>query len=142
MGKIIGKNTWIGLGIAVCALLLGLALGAVFLCRDVLHAQSQQTYLTVICGISALLGCLITANGKGQHLLRALVMAGLFYLLLWILTLLTEGTAAFDAYALRTMVAVLLGGVLASLLVPRKERKHTTQKRRNKTAKARKHAVT
>ena len=142
MEKIIRRNTWIGLGVSVCALLLGLALGAVLLRRAILGSQSQSTYLIVICGISALIGCFIAARGKGQHLVRALVTAGLFYVLLWIFTLTADGDAAFDAYTLRTTVSVFLGGVLASLLVPRKERKHSTRKGRKPVAKRGRHAVT
>lgn len=142
MEKIIRKKTWIGLGVSVCILLAGLALGAVLLSRDILNGQSQSTYLVAVCGISVLIGCLIAAKGKGQHLLRAMVTAGLFYLLLWILTLTADGAAVFDGYALRTTISVFLGGVLASLLVPRKEGRRPTRKGRKAVSKRGRHAVT
>lgn len=142
MEKIIRRNTWIGLGVSICVLLLGVALGAFLLNRAVLSPQSQSTYLIVVCGISVLIGCFIAARGKGPHLVRGLVTAGLFYLLLWILTLTADGAAVFDAYALRTTVSVFLGGVLASLLVPRKEGRHPARKGRKPTSKRGRHAVT
>ena len=142
MEKFIRKNTWIGLGAAVCVLLLGIALGAVLLNRGTLGCQSQSTYLVVLCGAAALLGCFIAARGKRQHLLRALVTAALLYLLLWILTLMADGIAVFDGYALRIGASCFLGGVAASLLVPRKEGKHPTRKGRKPVNKRGKHTVT
>lgn len=142
MEKFIRKNTWIGLGIAVCLLIMGLAVGAALLCRGNLSEQSQKTYLTVVCGISSFCGCWIAARGKELHLVRATVTAALLDILLWMLTFTADGVVVMDSYAIRTTLAVLLGGILASLLVPRKQAKHKAQKGKRSVTKRRRHTVT
>ena len=142
MEKFIRKSTWVGLVVTICVMLLGIALGAIILNRGLLDRQSQNLYLTVLCGAASLLGGMIAAKGKGQHLVRALIPAALFYLLLWILTFTADGVPVFDGYALRMGASILLGAAVGSLLVPRKERTHQTAKKRKPVNKKGKHTVT
>ena len=142
MQKLIRKNTWIGLGVAMGVLLAGIALGATLINRDVLNTERQDIYLTVVCGIAALSGGFVAAKGKEQHLARSMAATAIFYLTLWIFTFAADGKVVFDTHALRTTISVFFGGVAGSLAVPRKERKHSGKKGSIPAAKRRGHAVT
>ena len=130
MGKFISRNTWIGFITSLILLVLGLALVALLLSRNILSPESQTVYLTMLCGIVSFLGSYIGAHGKDGHLLHALSVCTLLYLLIWILTLSIDGPTSFDKFAMQVTAAMWCSSIIASLLVPRK--KQTKANRRGK----------
>ena len=123
MEKFISRNTWIGFITSLILLVLGLALVALLLSRNILSPESQTVYLTMLCGIVSFLGSYIGAHGKDGHLLHALSVCTLLYLLIWILTLSIDGPTSFDKYAMQVTAAMWCSSIIASLLVPRKKAK-------------------
>ena len=128
MEKFITKNTWIGLIASLVLLVLGLAVGALLLSRNILSPESQALYLTMLCAVATFLGSFLGARGKSGHLLHSLSVCALLYLLIWILTLSTDGIVAFDKYAIQVTAAMWCSSVLASLLVPRKKQAKTAKR--------------
>ena len=132
MEKWIGKQTWIGLVTALILLLAGIAIGAFLLEQDVLSPQSQAFYLTVVTGCSAFTGAFIGAKGNDHHLLHALIVCALLYLLFWAATLCSDCAVVFDKGAIQKTGAIWGGGILASLLIPRKKKPTRAAKRKGK----------
>ena len=142
MEKLIGKNTWLGFGASLCILLLGIAGGAVCLDKGVISASAEDNYLLAVCGLSSTIGGFLAAKGKHRHLIRAMIVAAMVYLFLWLVTLTADGVAKFDRHAICVLIAMSLGGVLGSFLVPRKERNHKPKKGRRSVYKTGKRPVT
>ena len=142
MEKWMGKNTWIGLVVSVMVLMLGLALGALFLSRDILSPKAQSLYLTAMCGCATFLGSFIGARGKGHYLLRALSICAMLYLLLWIFTISANCPVKFGKDAIRTTTVMWSGSALAGFLVPRKKSKQPRRHTGHQVTKKRKRVVT
>lgn len=142
MEKWMGKNTWIGLVVSVMVLMLGLALGALFLSRDILSPEAQSLYLTAMCGCATFLGSFIGARGKGHYLLHALTICAMLYLLLWIFTMSADRSVEFGKDAIRTTTVMWSSSAIASFLVPRKKSKQPRRNSGHQVTKSRKRVVT
>ena len=142
MKKVITKKTWIGLTVSVAVLFFGLAVGALLISRGDFTEETQRLYLIVISAVASFAGAFIAAKGRGEYLLRALVVCALLYLLLWVMTLCTEGKACLDQFAVKVTAAVWGGGVFAGIAAPRKSRKQRKKSGHKPVVKRGKRAVT
>ena len=142
MQKFITKNTWIGLAVSAAILFLGLAVGALLISRCDFSEETQRLYLITISAATAFTGAFVAAKGRSEYLLRALAECALLYLLLWVMTLCTEGKACLDQFAVKVTAAVWGGGLLAGIVAPRKNRKQRKKSGHKPVAKRGKHVVT
>ena len=142
MKRFMSKNTWIGLAISTAVLLIGLASGATLLHRDILPEEAQGLYLPLLGALASFGGAFYAARGVENHLLRALTVCAMLYLLLWIATICVEGPLCFDKSAVKLTAALWSGGVLAGIIAPRKNKKRRTKSGRKPVVKRKKRAVT
>lgn len=125
-GKLFGKGTWIGLGVAVTALLLWVMLGALLLTGGVLPSSVQELWLLAGCLLALLVGGTMAVKRGGERL-SALMVALLLYVLLWVVALASNAPLDFQSRGLKITACVLCGGLLPAL-----PRKRGRQKKRGK----------
>lgn len=126
LSELFGKRTWLGLLLAVAALLLCIMAGALLIVRGVLPPAAQTPWVCGSCVVAALLGGL--AAGKGIGLTR-LIVAALLLSLMWIVALGSGGSITFGSDGLWITGCVLGGGLLSSLLGGRRRRGKRAAKR-------------
>lgn len=115
VSELFGKQTWLGLLLAVAALLLCIMAGALLIVRGVLPPLVQTPWVCGSCAVAALLGGLAAGKGRGGPLAR-LMVAALLLGLMWIAALGSGAPITFGTVGLWITGCVLGGGFLACLL--------------------------
>lgn len=115
VSELFGKRTWLGLLLAVAALLLCIMAGALLIVRGVLPPAAQTPWVCGSCAVAALLGGLMAGKGSGSPLVR-LIVAALLLGIMWIAALGSGAPITFGTVGLWITGCVLGGGVLACLL--------------------------
>ena len=141
LGKLLGKRTWLGLGVAVAFLLLGIMLGALLIVKGTLPPAMMAGWVYGTCALAALIGGCVAGKGSGEPLLP-LMVALLLYGMLWIAALSTSDPIAFAAGGWWITGGVWGGGLLACVLCRGKKRKKRAKYSAKTAVKRRKRAVT
>ncbi len=141
LGKLLGKRTWLGLGIAVALLLLGIMLGALLIVKGTLPPTMMMAWVCGCCALAVLVGGCVAGKGSGEPLLP-LMVALLLYGALWIAALATSEPINFAANGWWITGCVWGGGSLACVLCRRKKRKKRAKYPVKTAVKRRKRAVT
>lgn len=141
LGKLLGKRTWLGLGVAVAFLLLGIMLGSLLIVRGTLPPAMMTGWVCGTCALAALLGGCIAGKGSGEPLLP-LMVALLLYGMLWIAALSTSAPITFAADGWWITGCVWGGGLLSCALCRGKKRKKRAKYPTKTAVKRRKRAVT
>lgn len=115
VSELFGKRTWLGLLLAVAALLLCIMVGALLVVRGVLPPVAQMPWVCGSCAVAALLGGLMAGKGSGRPLVR-LMVAALLLGIMWIAALGSGAPITFGTVGLWITGCVLGGGLLACLL--------------------------
>ena len=115
VSELFGKRTWLGLLLAVAALLLCIMVGALLIVRGVLPPMVQTPWVCGSCAVASLLGGLMAGKGRGSPLAR-LVVAALLLGLMWIAALGSGAPITFGSGGVWITGCVLGGGLLACLL--------------------------
>lgn len=115
VSELFGKQTWLGLLLAVAALLLCIMVGALLVVRGVLPPMVQTPWVCGSCAVAALLGGLAAGKGRGGPLVR-LMVAALLLGLMWIAALGSGAPITFGSGGLWITGSVMGGGLLACLL--------------------------
>ena len=141
LGKLLGKRTWLGLGVAVALLLLGIMLGSLLIVKGTLPPTVMAGWVYGACALAALLGGCTAGKGIGEPLLPMMV-ALLLYGMLWIAALSTSAVITFAADGWWITGCVWGGGLTACMLCRGKKRKKRAKYPAKSAVKRRKRAVT
>ena len=141
LGKLLGKRTWLGLGVAVALLLLGIMLGSLLIVNGTLPPTVMAGWVYGACALAALLGGCTAGKGSGEPLLPMMV-ALLLYGMLWIAALSTSAVITFAADGWWITGCVWGGGLTACVLCRGKKRKKRAKYPAKSAVKRRKRAVT
>ena len=131
-----GKRTWLGLTVAVSALLLWIMLGALFVVKEALPSSMVEWWVSGGCGLAAFLGGCVARKGGGEAVL-SLITAALLYALLWCVALASSQPVDFQSHGLWITGAVFGGGFLACVLCRGKKRKKQAKRQAPAAAKQR-----
>lgn len=128
VNQFFGKKIWLGLLLAVAALLLCVMVGALLIVQGVLPPLVQTPWVCGSCAVAALLGGLAAGKGRGGPLVR-LIVSVLLLGLMWIAALGSGTPITFGSGGLWITGCVLGGGLLSCLLAGRRKRGKRTAKR-------------
>ena len=141
LGKLLGKQTWLGLGAAVGLLLLSVMLGALLIVKGMLPASAATMWCCGCCVLSAMTGGCAAGKGRGEPLL-ALMTTLLLYGVMWIVALASSEPITFSEKGLWITGCVWGGGLMACALCRGKKRKKRVKYPAKTAVKRRKRAVT
>lgn len=141
LGKLLCKRTWLGLGVAVALLLLGIMLGSLLIVKGTLPPTMMAGWVYGACALAALIGGCTAGKRSGEPLLP-LMVALLLYGMLWIAALSTSDPIAFAIDGWWITGCVWGGGLLACVLCRGKKRKKRAKYPAKTAVKRRKRAVT
>ncbi len=141
LGKLLCKRTWLGLGVAVALLLLGIMLGSLLIVKGTLPSTMMAGWVYGACALAALIGGCTAGKRSGEPLLP-LMVALLLYGMLWIAALSTSDPIAFAVDGWWITGCVWGGGLLACVLCRGKKRKKRAKYPAKTAVKRRKRAVT
>ena len=131
-----GKRTWLGLTVAVSALLLWIMLGALFVVKEALPSSMVEWWVYGGCGLAAFLGGCVARKGGGEAVL-SLITAALLYALLWCVALASSQPLDFQSHGLWITGAVFGGGLLSGILYKGRKRKKQAKRQAPAAAKQR-----
>lgn len=141
LGKLLCKRTWLGLGVAVALLLLGIMLGSLLIVKGTFPPTMMTGWVYGACALAALIGGCTAGKRSGEPLLP-LMVALLLYGMLWIAALSTSDPIAFAVDGWWITGCVWGGGLLACVLCRGKKRKKRAKYPAKTAVKRRKRAVT
>ena len=141
LGKLLGKRTWLGFGVAAALLLFGIMLGALLIVKGTLPPTMMAGWVYGACALAALLGGCTAGKGSGEPLLPVMV-ALLLYGVMWIVALASSEPITFSEKGLWITGCVWGGGLMACALCRGKKRKKRAKYPAKTAVKRRKRAVT